>query len=253
MQGAIKIELDTREFDRALKLLAGETSKTFPELVNDQAFRLANEAMQQTKRADASKIESQLTAAAGEKVIGSQFARIIKRGKNKGQFKVYRKAKEISSGMERSFAARIINKKRRERGDNLLWGDALANAAKRMIGARKRAVAFGASGWLPAIRLLGAMTKRRAYMGGGGGARGRVRQVGTDKGGAISAKGAVWMKICEIWNKATENPSKSSGRPGKLPEYVLDGLRKAIPIRTAEMLDHYQKRLSGVWKKYSAR
>jgi hypothetical protein len=246
MQSLLQIKVDTREFDRALKELAREAQKSLPEVVNDQAFRLANEALDRTKRANSGKMLSEL----GRKVASYKFASYNKKGKQR----IYKKPARVYSEWEDTLMARIIQRRRKNMGKPPLWGSDLGEAAKSVINARMKSTGFAASGWLPAIRKLGWAARKKGYDAAGSRrTRGGVHVKGVDKGGANPAQGSSWNKSSSLWNSATQDPSKSSSKKGNIAGVIEQALKEAIAFRTGKILRQAQHIIRERFAKFGAK
>jgi hypothetical protein len=136
-----QLTVDFQNFSRACNEVVKSSERTFPEFANSRMLFVSKKAIEDTEKADASRIAYQLAGNVRTKIRISR-----KTGK--------RKAVRQYDVMEDSLAARIVNAKLKAAGQSLIWGRELAKAARRLIGARLRSVAFIRSGWVYAIRTL---------------------------------------------------------------------------------------------------
>lgn len=228
------VSINQAEFNRQLTEVAQHSSRTYPQVVNAQAFAFATRAVRATEKANIAQIAVEL----GQ--IATQI--FSKKGKRlKTPRKVYRT--DLSS-----LAHILVNWRRKKAGENMLWGDELDAKAKRMIGARLRAVAFIKSGWIYAIRTLSAAVgygDRRDKL-----SRGETAKMsGQPKGYARPARTAISSVVtCEIANTALIS------HDGRNPLPVAErGTQKAMAETIADMRRHLEEKLGKVFKQYSAR
>jgi hypothetical protein len=223
------LTIDMREFNRAAELCIAHSERTYPQFINGQLLAVTSQAIKQTEKADANRIAYEMAGNVRTKLRTSR-----KTGK--------RSATRQYDVIETSLAARIINARLKASGMPLIWGKELAKAARRMIGARLRAVAFIRSGWVYAVRTL---SREVGYSSGRADA---AAMRGQPKGYAIPAKrvvsGAVTgtaVNTALIQNERTPMP------------VAMRGLQAAINYVARDMLDHLQKKLQPVLNQYSAR
>lgn len=218
------------EFQRTLNHLAGQSSRTYPEIVNGQGLALASRAIRHTIKANADEIAVKLGQIATERKVSR---------KGKVSFKrIYRT--DLNS-----LAHSIVNARRTKQGLPKIFGDDLDKAATRMIAARLRAVSFVRSGWIYAIRTLSKAVgyrDRREKLGRGE----TARMSGTPKGYAKQAHFALNSVVtCEIGNTALIQ------HDGKNPYHVAEeGLNLAMTETIADMKRHMQEKLQGVFNKF---
>jgi len=192
-----QFKIDDREFKRTLEKYQEYTRRTIPEIVNTKAFFIARAAVVYTPKADSSKVR---------KFFGYDGGRI---------------------------AGMIINKRRGERGQKGLYGDAMAEAQQMMKAARLRSVAYIKSGWLPAIKTLGGLipSKSGAMRSEEGNATGRPKQIGQPKGKVSPAKGGGFLAKAIITNMANARHDTKDA----LMEFGGPALQKAIEHETLSM------------------
>ena len=157
--------IDTSGLNAALKWLRTQTkTKTASEINNKNALKVAHQALKHTPSADAGKIAHVLGMVESEKVSRTKAGKVRR---NKAG-KILTKKNRYLKGD--SFAARIINARRREKGEPMLFGIGAANAAQKLITARQKAKSFIKSGWLPSIQHLSAILGKKAANSRGGAA-----------------------------------------------------------------------------------
>ena len=231
-QPMVTAKLDMARFNRALKAMAFGSKKELPLFLYDQARRFCFEAIQQTKKSNAAGIDHLLAP----RVIASQF--IGKSGKR------LKRAKKVRAPIETSFAARIINarrkKSRNKKNRGMLFGEKLETAARKMIAARKRSVGFAKSAWLPAIRKLSAALGQS----GNQKSRGGGKQFGKDKGWANLVRGQ-WKPIAEVVNAAAADPGRFTWKDLRgLSKAIVEGARRALIARTRNMEEMLAKAMA---------
>lgn len=198
----ITARVNASSFRRALRLYAAaRKDKDYPYILNRAARNAAMWSANKTPQADAGRISHVMG-----QVRMSEIAKIDKSG-NYVRRKKPRTVTKWAGDFTNSFAARIINARRRNAGEEMIWGKALESAAKRMIAARRASVSFIRAGWLPAIKLL-----KRAVSDSKGAPVVMARQKGQDKGYGIKAIGFTLKPKAVIANSA-EGAAKIAGEP----------------------------------------
>lgn len=214
-------------------MVAASSRRTYPEIVNGQGLALASRALRSTEKASANDIATALGQIATERRISKKGKVTLKR--------IYRT--DLSS-----LAHILVNWKRSKKGQEKIWGTELDRAARRLIGARLRAVAFIRSGWIFAIRALSGIVgyaDRRDKLSRGESAR----MTGQPKGYAKPARRALSDFVtCEIANTALLS------HDGRNPYPVAEkGLAKAVQETILDMRRHMEEKLGKVFKQYSAK
>lgn len=220
------------EFNRLLNQCAQESSRTYPQVVNGQGLALSVGAIRNTEKADANAIAVELGQIATQRNVSRKGRVSFKR--------IYRT--DLSS-----LAHIIVNARRKKAGQPMIWGPELDKEARRMIGARLRAVAFVRSGWIYAIRTLskfvGYADRREKTTGLS------ARMTGQPKGFAQPAQRALSDVVtCTIGNTALIQ------HDGQNPYPIAEaGLQRAMTERIADMRRHLEEKLGKVFRKYSAK
>ncbi len=129
---------------------------------------------------------------------------------------------------------KMINKRRADHGQKGLYGDQMRIAARVIVSARSRSIAFIKSGWLPAIRKLEAFAERR---GAPRQERG-PRQYGREKGDGIPARAATFMRTTIINTASATRDHKEA-----LVRYGLPALKKAFDFEIASMEAYIARKL----------
>lgn len=222
------------EFNRLLQQCAENSSRTYPEVANGQSLAFASRAIRATEKASANEIAVELGQIATQRRVSKKTGRVSFR-------RIFRTDTS-------SLAHIIVNWRRRKQGQNAIWGDELDEKAKRLIGARLRAVAFIKSGWIYAIRTLSRAVgygDRRDRIGRGE----TARMSGQPKGFARPARTAISsLVVCEIGNTALIS------HDGRNPLPVAErGAQRAMQETIADMRRHMEQKLGRVLKRYSAR
>lgn len=216
------------EFHRAAELCVQHSERTYPQFINGQSLAVAARAIRETERANAQQIAAQLAKDVSVKTRVS-----TKTGKEK---RTYRYKVD-----ENTLAARIINARLVARGETPIWGKELAKAARRLIGARLKAVSFIRSGWIYAVKTLAASVGYASARGDS------ARMTGQPKGYARPARTAISSAVtCEIANTALLQDERTP-----MPVAVR-GLDAALRFVSRDMLDHLAKKLQPVFKQFSA-
>jgi len=234
------IKVNLTQFNNTLRRAIQESSRTAPEVINGHALGVANQAILLTEKANKSEME-RILGQIGRAANLTKSGKVKKRGYGKRII------------AEDSFAARIVNARRRDFAgpDYMLWGTALEEAARKLISARARTVAFIKSGWIWALRDLIAVVK--------GGRRtspdkdARINQV--RKGKAIPARGGSSGTF-----KATIENSSLIASGGKFqakgphsPMPIAErGLNAALNAELRNMEKHLRDKMTGAMKRAGA-
>jgi hypothetical protein len=227
------VKLDMTEFNRALKQLADvQTRRTYPEFINGQMMMVCIKAIEFTEKADAEKIAHQM----------GQISRVEKVGKS-GRKRVIRKFKTDTS----SFAHRLVNWMREKRGEKMIWGNELDQAARRLVASRMKHVAFIKSGWVWAFRDLTKVVvgfKPRLDGKAYGDKKGEARPAGPRVDGIFRG---------EIENDSLLTIAKRGFSHGNPMPIAVRGLQKALDWVAKDMMDHLAKKLKPDFDKVSAK
>lgn len=178
--------IDTSALDKAIAIYKrARLNKTYSYCVNRALQNVTARAIGPTPKADGNRIAWIM----GQ--VGTQIAYTDR----KGRLKRYKTPKRVYD-FANSFAARIINKRRKTVGKELLFGAEMDKEARKMVGARLRSVAFIKSGYLPALKLLSRLIDKPLRILKEG------RVVGVDKGWAIAAPKGTAVTVGEVANNA---------------------------------------------------
>ncbi len=236
--------VDMRAFNATLRRAVIESERAAPRVINGHAMGVALKAVELTEKADADKIAHILGQT------GTQL-NYIKSGK---RLRVGQRARGGSLGGEDSFAARIVNARRREIAgpDFMLWGHALEDAAGKLIDARRRATAFIKSGWLWAIRDLAQVVPGFARNKTGKDAKAS----GARKGGAMPARSTGGIFGSGKFKATIENSAlitsggKFQASGSHNPSAVASrGLQSAINAEQQNMEQHLRTGMTDAMKK----
>ena len=115
-------QLDSREFNLALKEIVKTSKRDFAVVINSRGWWFCRYAIQKTIKADRSAIEKQLL---GKSVTRTKSGRISK-------------SKKANNYGADTYAAKIINSRRKKH----IYGEELKSAIIKMIGARNKSIGF---------------------------------------------------------------------------------------------------------------
>lgn len=224
---SVAMQIDTREFARAMQEYVKVSKRTIAEAMNTKAFHIALGATNTTEKANAAEIEAQLGA------IGYNMKQIT-RGKNAGK---YRKAGMIVS--QNSLAERIIRARRSRLGIAQPGADEIGPIVERFIKARLRSVAFLKSGWLDAVKALDPITKDK----GKGPKRDRTAKRFTAEpiGGATPAAPGL-NPTSTIYNSAVSKQNVQHAEEA-LAKFAGAGLQTAIANEVKSIEDYVAKKM----------
>lgn len=238
---SIELKVNVEEFQRVAEAILRTSSRTYPKFLNGQALRVASNAIQATDKADRVAIERQMGVVGRKETL---------RGANSGGKKGWVRISKREL-IDNSFAARIINARKKAMGVPLIWGKELSDAARKMVAAKVRSVAFIRSGWIPAVRAL----SKEVYTRGAFLAR-DAKQVGAPKGYAIPARVTIsGLVTVEIGNTALLHQSKFNawhGRKGDPIPVAVKGLQAGMNAATRDMATEFYKRMGEDLKPFGA-
>lgn len=234
-----ELDWELNAFSSVCDMVVQDSSRTYPDFANGQMLAVAVRAIKHTVRANGEAIAHLMGQIATKvpKMVQGQ------RGKTRFSHRIFRTDTY-------SFAARIINARRKKAGQPMIWGDELDAAARGLIARRLRSVGFIKSGWIWAIRKL---SKTVGYSVSN--YEGAARPSGQPKGDAIPAQGGLAVLSGDISatiiNTALLAAGKySRGNPLPIAEA---GLQAALNETSADMLDHWATKLQPILDKYSAK
>jgi len=219
----MSLTINSAEFSRTLRRYAKVNKRSFREIVNKKALDLAFHALKATDAADPAQIEYKLGA------IGNKVGRNRKTG-------ALRKGKRILK--EDSFAARIVNSRRRKAGKALVWGKELERQAQKLINQRVRAVRFLKAGWLPAIKSLSFKVDRRDRVRW---PKGLTKGKAAPKGYAVAARSELKPSALVV-NSATKNNRTAQKK-------IEAGLGLGMAAAMADMTTYINRKLGRDWRK----
>ena len=209
------IQLDYREFNRTLdKYKEFHKRRSAPAIVNKKALFIARRAILETKRPEASKIKSG---------IGQMVFDLVrtKSGRSK------RVLKNNSNGAP--IGALIVNFIRGKQGLPGLNGEDMKKAIQRLVTKRVGAIAFLASGWIPAVKKLSPLVRGKQ----GAAANDKdANKISNPKGSVQPAKEIGSKSVAKIINSAVSKFTTTGDPLGKI---ALPALQKAINYETASM------------------
>ncbi len=241
---AATLTVDTRQFNATLARAVRASSRAAQDVINNHAYAIAVYAAHATKIADKARIMHVLGQAAGP----SAPTKSGKMPKAKWRQLVYR---------EDSFAARIIQARRRDAGKPPLHGEALDKRIRKMIIGRAATVGFIASGFVRAARVMrrftrGTLQLRETPKG--------IKVIpGGKNGGAIPARasGGIFGSgkfTAFVWNDVVLSGGRWQAKgmtfnPGSVAEA---GLRAGMAKEEANIEKHLRDKMEKELKKVGA-
>lgn len=238
MTPAVRMTMNTQDFNRVLAKVAAESERTYPQFLNGQSLRLASFALRETERADVNKIAWSL---------GQSDRRFT----NKRTGAALKTPKRVYSSASSLNLYRIVNWRRKRAGLEPLGGQAMSAPARRMRAATLRSAGFIASGWIYAVRGLSRLAGYSDRIPTKG-----VKVSGQPKGYVLPARFAINSNVtCEIGNTSLLGVSaaRTGLRPGRPMKIAMKGLAIAKDLTAKDMLAHLARKLQPVLNQYSAR
>ena len=202
---SLSIQVETREFNAALKQYVALTSKTLAQSLNHKAGNIAFRAYSATPKANKGKLAAELGASYTEKTT------------RKGKLRKTLQLKSLS-------AARAILVHRLKKSGKLAGSNIDEARVRKFVGATLRSVGFYRSGWIPAIKRLarGAFFEKKS---------GRPL-------GSVRPASEGFRPVVEIENNATPKENRSV-----VESFMVDALRKAFADETADIEQYLTKKL----------
>lgn len=197
------VRVDTREFSRTLKKYMSVSKRSLAEAINQKGFSVSINAVRFTRRADKKQIAHTLRQVANER--GAPLAALI-----------------INNGAKKGSASKPW-----------YYGADMAEAIKKLIEKRQRAVNFLRAGWLPAVTVFASAigktpTKNAVKF---------IQRYGIH-GGATKARPGIKV-FAELWNMAFNH--KTGTENGM--QFAEKGLAFAMAKEAASMKRHIEKEL----------
>jgi hypothetical protein len=229
--------VDSNQFNALAKRLLDHSHKMYPDFINGRGLAVASKALRNTKKASASKIKALLGEAGF-----TRNAKMNKRGRVVATYLNH------GSAIRNTMAYRIIVARIIKSGGRPASTASIEEAAKKLIAAAVKSVAFIKSGWIPAIKELAALVydKPREYSSS---QLHDAEVVGIPKGGTTPARFKLKGEIfCNIWNTALITVGKRSiltGPSNPLPIAEL-GLNLAMASEMKEMEEHLARKLNPI-------
>ena len=223
------IDCDSRAWVSAANDLFKTSSRSCVDFINGQALRVTTFAIQYTEKANVQEVQH---------VLG-QVGKVTK-GK-----------RTLRDDVGNTLAARILQKIFNEKGQwadrkgRAVKGKTLADKVRNFIARRSRSVAFIKSGWIPAVKKLASVVKKKPQTASVS-AQGS-RQIGKPKGRAVPAAFYLTRRIeCIIENTI---PAHVKGT-GSIAE---KGLRQALREAARDMIETLAKRLKQDLRQFGAK
>ncbi len=218
-------QLDTRQFNEALRLYYRTVPKDLAYCTNRSALNVVIKTVKRTPKSDQAKILASL-GQTGTKV------RQLTKGKNKGKFKA--DGRIFAGG---SSARNLVQWARWKKGLPPLGGAELQAEMSKLTGRRMSSIGYLRSGWIPSIKVLSALKlKLRAE----GSELREARRFKNPKGRAIVA--TPGLKPFALIANGTKWSSVAS-------KALQDGLNEAA----ADMTKFCKETMGASAKKFSAR
>jgi len=238
----MSLQFNLAQFNATLRKAAAGSSRAGVDVVNGHGLGVCIKAVELTEKADRAQIAHVLGQTGTALNYTKKGDRLKKRSKGQTIIK------------EDSFAARIVNARRRDFAgpDYMLWGNALEAAARKLITARVKSSAFIKSGWLWALRDLAAVVK-----GGRKNPKDKdAKATGARKGRSIPARNTVGIFNSGKIKAVIENTAliasggkfQAKGAHNPLP-IAEKGLALALRVEQSNMEAHMKKKLTEEMKK----
>ena len=233
------MKMNVAEFNKVLNQVAAVSSRTYPEIVNGQAYRLALDAYLHTPWVGEEKIALTLGH------VGTQF-------RNKRTGASLKRKKNIYSSKQSLDLYKIVNWRRVRGGLKALGGKEMSKVARKARAAMLRSGGYVGGGWLYAVNKLKRITRGLKTQA----LNHKVKMSGADKGGAIPATSTIsGMVTCEVFNTSliAKSSPRTGNRTGKPLILAQRGLEIARAYTAQNMLDHIREKLQPVLDRHSAK
>jgi hypothetical protein len=207
---------DQTRFDVVLAEELTHTKRTYVEALNQHAYYIARKALWHTHKADRATIESQLTAQP-----------------------------RYAQGLD-TLAEAILMARYNAQGGWPTSGAEFESAARKLIAARVRSIAFLKSGWIPAIRILETFVTSKS---GAAPIDRDAKVYGAEKGSAYPAVDGEQM-VARIVNEAV---AKGDEGGKALLKWGGEGLDTAFYDEIQRMLDYIERKVREQFEKANER
>lgn len=206
--------IDQAAWDAKLRQYLSLTDRAVKEALTAKAFDFIRFAIESTLKATAEKIEYQLGVIAYERKVGKSGKALKFSRRNARAVLAQQKGRTLA---ERLYIKRLIDKGEKPKDEA-----AIREGALKIISARKRSVAFGRSGWVPAARALAVSLFGKSARKNMPAESGTVK--GTRKGFAKIDMAVLFPQI-DLINSASKNePSMFK----VIEQGAAEGLRKTM-------------------------
>ena len=203
----LDIKVDTTEFEKTFREYMKVTSRSMPEAINQHAFYIARNAVVDTKAATKEEIARDLRASSKE------YAGV-------------------------PLAAILVNVARGKAGKKGLSGEKMTRAVETFIKKKAASRNFLRSGWLPAVKLLATMVKRKS---GAKPMPAGVKQKGKPKGGVRPARVSYSFKpVATLWNSVFGGLKKNS----RVKQLIQEGAQQAVNEEVDSMREYIKQKLA---------
>lgn len=212
----LEAEIDLSGFQKALEAAISVSSRSAAEVINSAAREIIFNSAEETKKANKHRIESELTRA------------IYTVTKTKGG-KILKKPKTLYQASELVY--RIVNAKRRKRGEGGIAGRKMSQEAQKEIKRRINAIGYIAyAGWNKALIAFGGR-------GFGTGKTGKTKETSFAARG-FGKRAAAEHLEAQFVNRAT-NAFKIGGAV----------TQRVVYEKEADIIRHLDSKLSGEYRK----
>jgi len=232
MAEAVQIRVNDKEFQKTIRDYSKLTRRTKKVIVDTKAFYIARRACKETFRPAKEDIQKGI----GQLIHGMTMGKSGKGHRTltkSGLFTTtaggyYFSAKGVP------IAALIVNELRGKRGEKGFYGEQMKVAIRRLVTSRFSAIAYLASGWIPAIKKLAPLAELKSKAAPPDASANKIKnpqgsvQVATETGGVTIAK---------IINSAV---SKYSTTKDPMTKVAAPALQRAIDFETSSMKQYME-------------
>lgn len=237
----IRLNIDTRDFNQALRAYAATARKSGDDIVNTAAMHMAYTAVQHTRHANQADIAALKQAAATE------ISRATKTGKTRflSSYKTKDASKHtIYKATDRAFMIYLWQLRQMGKSPRSFSNrETLMTGALRMVNARMSSVHWLRSGWLKAANKLRGVVKSSREV-----APVTLPRRRAGVGGARISSGGKHAAV--IWNGSLYSRRQKSVVPA-LVQYATEGLTKAAAVGAEKLRVITTERLARAADKFN--
>lgn len=232
-----EIQIDTRQFESALKFVADNTERALPEILNQRTLNVVGRAFDNTPPASGQGVQAERKRV--KDYLGQQVSQRIRQTKRGNFVKKGTKARQLKR------VHLILQARRRRMGQRGLYGPAMTAAAGRFMQRAQVSVGYLKSVFLPIIVTLNRVCRFKfpfnktsnisRWPGSRGSGRVQIARAG--------------MNVETVIATTVEVEARSSGKVAAIQESAM---QRALDAEADEMERHVSEKLQEIFDRVKA-